>query len=60
MLRQPLILKVFWGVSRSRRDCGNLEATPVLFGQCVTALLARVKQIAALRERILATTVEAP
>ncbi|MGH7975895.1 MAG: hypothetical protein ACREDS_02825 [Limisphaerales bacterium] len=26
MLRQVLILKVFGGVSRSRRDCGNLEA----------------------------------
>jgi hypothetical protein len=26
MLRQALILKVFQGASRSRRDCGNLEA----------------------------------
>jgi len=26
MLRQALILKVFQGASRSRRDCGNLDA----------------------------------
>ena len=26
MQRQALIIKVFWGASRSRRDCGNLEA----------------------------------
>jgi hypothetical protein len=26
MRRQVLILKVFWGARRSRRDCGNREA----------------------------------
>ncbi len=26
MLRQVLSIKVFWRASRSRRDCGNLEA----------------------------------
>jgi hypothetical protein len=30
MLRQALILKVFQGASRSRRDCGNLEAGLVI------------------------------
>jgi hypothetical protein len=29
MLRQALILKVFQGASRSRRDCGNLEAAGI-------------------------------
>jgi hypothetical protein len=31
MLRQALILKVFQGASRSRRDCGNLEAVSNFF-----------------------------
>lgn len=33
MLRQALILKVFQGASRSRRDCGNREAALLTGGR---------------------------
>ena len=50
MLRQALILKVFEGASRSRRDCGNLEA--VLFSFFVSFhLYAAVAATAAILRR---------
>ena len=50
---QVLILKVFWRASRSRRDCGNLEAAIV---DCVlfTSLQAAVAATAGILRRKLA------